>query len=385
MKVFRSLLLALVLSVAAQAATLSPGLYENEKGSPLLPVLKAAKRTLDIAIYSMADMEVLETVQKAVARGVRVRVVKEGEPVGDVACRVFSATPVKGEEPSCPAQRKLREIIVKAGGAYVPYEKATFCPDPKRYCFMHGKLVIADSQAALISTGNFDATSLCDTKEAPLARCNRDFTYLTADPITVKTFQAVFEGDLTRRAYNLPALLGGQAANRVTVSPYSMAPMVRLIQAAKKYVRIENQYLNDPTLNKAILEVAKRGVKVDILVSSVCAFGKPDQFQEDRTRQTYGAFDAAGIRTRMFTSSLGVGRHPGYLHAKAIIVDDAAAWVGSTNGSTNALNNNREFGVFLGDKASISGLASHFDRDFASNGSETWEESLRCAKDTPFK
>jgi len=383
MKVVRSLVLTLVLAVSAHAATLSPGLYENEKGSPLLPVLSAAKRTLDIAIYSMADMAVLEAVQKAIARGVKVRVLKEPEPVGNVSCKVFSATPTKGEEDSCPAQRKLRELIVKSGGQYVPFNKKALCPNPDRYCYMHGKMVVADSQAALVSSGNFDASSLCDTKE-PLPRCNRDFTYLTSDPVTVKTLQAVFEGDLTQRAYNLPALIGGQAANRLTVSPYTLAPLVRLIQAAKKSVRIENQYVTDQTLNKALMDAAKKGVKVEVLVSSVCAFSKPDKDQEDRIRQLYTAFDAAGIRTRMFTSSLGVGRHPGYLHAKAMVIDDAAAWMGSTNGSTTALNNNREFGVFLGDKPSVKGLASRFDRDFAANGSETWEESLRCAKDTPF-
>jgi HKD family nuclease len=33
------------------------------------------------------------------------------------------------------------------------------------------------------------------------------------------------------------------------------------------------------------------------------------------------------------------------MHAKVIIVDDKSAWVGSNNGSTKAMNFNREFGI----------------------------------------
>ncbi len=381
-RIFLAAVLATWLSVGAVPArgvALTPGLYDNETGSPLLPVILATKKTLDIAIYTMTDTAVLQALHQALARKIRVRVIKEPEPVGDTPCRVFAA-PIASEEPSCGEQRKLKDAIIASGGSYVPFEKKAFCPDPTKYCFLHGKLVVADQQAALVSTGNFDGSNLCDPVEHP-KRCNRDYTYLTADPITVRALATIFEGDLGRRSYNLPAILSGSVAQRLTVSPYSLAPLVQFIRSAKANIRIANQYLWEPHLNQALVDAAKRGVRIDLLVASACAFQPPTPKDQERVKEVFSAFDGAGIRSRMFTSSQLIKGVPGYLHAKAILVDNQRAWVGSVNGSSTAFNNNREFGLFVEDRPSIVGLASRFDADFASAGTESWQESLRCLKD----
>ena len=198
----------------------------------------------------------------------------------------------------------------------------------------------------------------------------------------MRTLSAVFEGDLTRKAYNLSSILSSPASRALTVSPYSLAPLVQFIQSARSSIRIENQYLHEDHVNQALIEAAKRHVKVEILVSSACAFQTPTPKEQDQVRQIYAAFDAAGIKSRMFTSALRIKGVSGYLHAKAIVVDDAKAWVGSVNGSVTALTNNREFGLFFADRVSVTGLSRRFDQDFSSAGTESWEESLHCLKDT---
>jgi len=85
----------------------------------------------------------------------------------------------------------------------------------------------------------------------------------------------------------------------------------------------------------------------------------------------------------MFTDLQKVGGMPGYMHAKAIVIDEKRAWVGSINGSTTAVNKNREFGVFFDDTAAVRKLIAQMQEDFTSPNSESWHEGLMCAKDTP--
>ncbi|POA74772.1 hypothetical protein C1882_29035, partial [Pseudomonas sp. FW305-E2] len=67
-----------------------------------------------------------------------------------------------------------------------------------------------------------------------------------------------------------------------------------------------------------------------------------------------------------------------YLHAKAIIVDGAHAWVGSVNGSTTSLSDNREYGIFLDDNNLINQLDKFVSSDFNNNASESWQDSIVC-------
>jgi phosphatidylserine/phosphatidylglycerophosphate/cardiolipin synthase-like enzyme len=82
----------------------------------------------------------------------------------------------------------------------------------------------------------------------------------------------------------------------------------------------------------------------------------------------------------MFNKNIEIyGKH-GYLHAKAIIVDDKKAWMGSVNGSTEALTLNREFGIFFKDAHNVHKLAFEMNKDFRDPNAETWEESFDCAE-----
>ena len=51
------------------------------------------------------------------------------------------------------------------------------------------------------------------------------------------------------------------------------------------------------------------------------------------------------------------------LHAKAVIIDDNKAFVGSFNFTKNSLENNREVGIFIKEK-SILELVNSFQEDW---------------------
>ena len=358
----------------------SVGLYVNSEGSPLLPLIRSSRRQLDIEIYTMGDAEVRNAIRDAIHRKVRVRVVQEPSPVG-AACDVFR---IKGgatkTTSDCADSQQLVNDVKAAGGSYVPFQKDQLCGQPGAGCFEHGKLAIADAAIALVSTGNFDSTNLCDAAASP-SHCNRDYSVITEETDVVGSLEGIFEKDLGATRYDVSSVITKSALSKMTVSPLSLAPIVSFIQSAKSSILLENQYLKEPTINAALIAAAKRGVRVELSIASACAFAKPQPALSDEWTQTYASFEQAGISVRAFTKHILVNGKPGYLHAKAIVIDGSRAWVGSVNGSTTSTSANREFGLFLTEQGEVAKLADQMSRDQRDPNAETWQDSLICAKD----
>jgi cardiolipin synthase len=345
------------IAVSTHASGVGPvdRLYENGVDPSLvIPFIQSAQKTLDIEIYTMEDLSVINAIKTAIGRGVKVQIVQTSNPVGD-PCGVFD-TNAAGD--SCAPLRDFVSYVNSHGGKYVPFSFG-LCGTPGKSCFQHGKMMIVDGKEALISTGNFDPTNLCD---------------LSAN---------VFQHDLSFEPYDLSSIIGSET--RITASPLSMTPLMNFIDSAKKSIQLENQYLQDPTMNAHLIAAAHRGVKVFVMVASVTAFGRlsatSDASQISRWTSTYTAFDQAMINTKIFDNSMTINSQPGYLHAKVILVDGNRAWVGSVNGSTESLTENREFGIFSNDTAVVKKLAEVLYADFTNPNAETWKQSLNCVKD----
>ena len=364
----------------ASSATVIDHVYDNASdGSPVISFIQSANKTLDVEIYTMKDTNVIAALKDAMGRGVKLRIIQTPTPVLD-ACPVFKPSDVSTPA-DCLALRQFVTYVNAHHGVYIPFSFA-LCGDPTTSCYQHGKMMIADKKHVLLSTGNFDPTNLCDLPEAP-ARCNRDYTMLTTDSKVAKTLSTIFQNDIAGTAYDLETVLA--ISPRVTASPDSMQPLVDFINSATKTLQIQNQYLNDPTMNDAIMAAASRGVKVSVMVSSVTAFGKlnptSDQTKIGKWTTNFKAFDQAGVVSRIFDDAMKVNGKPGYLHAKAMVVDGLHAWIGSVNGSTKSLTMNREFGIFSDDKAVVAHLSSVMSADFNNRKAETWKQSLVCKND----
>ena len=241
-------------------------------------------------------------------------------------------------------------------------------------------MVIVDGTQTLVSTGNFNTSNLCDKIEHPSA-CNRDYSILSTDEDVISTLSQFFENDLKGSAYNVSDVLSQAPTQKLTVSPLSLAPLVAFINSAKTKVQVQNQYLKDTNLNQALMDAAKRGVTVEVMVASACSFGKPTASELKSWNKIYTAFDGAGVKARAFTRNIQVNGIAGYLHAKAIIVDETRAWVGSVNGSTTSLSNNREYGLFVNDLTEVQKLKAFMDQDFVNPNGESWQDSAICKND----
>ena len=367
-------------SFGAPAAAVEQ-LYDNASdGSPIVSLIASAKKSIDIEIYTMKDMGVINALKTAMGRGVKLRVIQTPNPVAD-SCGVFK--PSDASTPAdCLAIRAFVTYVKNNGGQYESFS-FDLCGIQGKSCYEHGKLMIIDQKEVMMSTGNFDPTNLCDQAESP-AHCNRDFTVTTTDVAAVQAYESIFDKDLLATPYNLQSIL--ETAPNVTASPLSMQPIVDFIGTAKKTLQIENQYLNDPTMNNAIVAAAKRGVKVFVMVASVTSFGALDPTNDaskiSRWESTFKEFDQAGIKSLIFDDQMKVNNNPGYLHAKTILVDGTHAWVGSVNGSTMSLTSNREFGYFSNDKTFTKHLGEVMYADFSNRNAETWLQSLNCKKDS---
>ncbi len=382
----KSFLFAFVSSIFATIAFAAPnpGFYENSTGSPLIPLVQSARSSLDIEIYTMQDKKFRSALRSTLKRHVKVRIVKDGSPLGE-KCDLFQPNSANTDS-DCKDQRKLVEEVRASGGEFVPFNKKALCPNgggaEGHSCFEHGKIAIADRSTLLLSSGNFDSTNLCNSKSLE-ARCNRDYTLILDDQDVIDTVEAIFEHDLTGKSYDLKSLIPAKLNGRLTVSPFSLEPLVDFISSAQVSIDIETQYLNEPRTNAALIAAAKRGVRVSVTTASACAFDQPSKFTKEKVTKIYSAFDAAGISSRMFTAENKVKGHPGYLHAKAIVVDGVRAWVGSANGSTTAMTQNREYGYFFDDRGWVEKLLPIMTNDHASPNTESWRESLNCTKDQP--
>ena len=376
------------LALAGNPSMPVPGVYLNSAGSPLIPLLQSASQSIDIEIYTIKDPTVHQLIRDALARKVRVRILKDPTPLGDV-CNEFlptgQVTPAGNQSAECSELRKLVQDVRAAGGTFEPFDKANLCPNGGKPngngCFEHGKIAIADGQTALISTGNFDDTNLCIASENP-SRCNRDFSVIENDPTLVRTLENIFQSDLAGNSYDVRTLIPSSLAGALTVSPYSLQPILDFINSAKSTIDLETQYLKDSEMNAALMNAAKRGVKVNVTVASFCAFGAPSSYEAQTTQKIYGAFDNAGISSAIFNVTNTINGHAGYMHAKVIVVDGTNAWIGSENGSTESLTQNREYGIILnGSTGWVSGVLDVVRGDHSNSNVETWSQSLSCTKD----
>lgn len=391
-----SLWLLFALHLATNAfASVELGLYvHGERPSPVPAMIDAATKTVTIAIYEMNDEKVLAALKDAAERGVIVSILKEPDPL-EYPCKMFprSLTDETGHEEgaadtsiheesktdNCKTQQKLVGIVNQHGGRYVAFNKHNLCGVAGKGCFQHGKVVVVDSQLALISSGNLNDTNLCDLDQKPSV-CNRDYSVITDDADVIAGLEAVLEKDLLGHHYDLKSLMTENLLAKLTVSPVSLGNIVAFIESATTSIQIQNQYLQEPTLNAALVSAAKKGVRIEAMVSDVCNFKKPSAGKHAQITRTYSEFDKAGIQSKMFNKDQQVNGKPGYLHAKAIVVDGTRAWVGSMNGSTEAATQNREFGIYFDQTDWVNKLVATMTSDFNDPLAQTWKQSLNCQR-----
>lgn len=146
----------------------------------------------------------------------------------------------------------------------------------------------------------------------------------------------------------------------------------RAIEAARSSIYIENQALPVPAVARKLEGALRRGVEVVVLVPA-----EPDAYVRaarlDPARaELFARVEALGRHETFalvgLSAPAGEGRRTVYVHAKAMLVDDAWATIGSCNLHAHSLGGHTEMNASVWDGDVVRALrrdllAEHLDRD----------------------
>jgi cardiolipin synthase len=181
-------------------------------------------------------------------------------------------------------------------------------------------------------------------------------------------------GEVLTASRFLPPIAPGTGPRSVSVvsSPSDAAQPIRVLfwlsfAHARRRLWICNSYfIPDPRLRKAVVDRARQGVDVRILVPGNHTDAIPVQFAG---RSYYEELLAAGVRIFEFL--------PAMMHAKTVVVDDAWSVIGSANMDERSMELNEENIVGIADPGFARAVADGLERDFARSREVMLEEWRR--------
>lgn len=294
---------------AAPEALVGPQVSAFGLEERVIAAIDSATTSVDVQMYAFTKTNLADRLVAARNRGARVRVILD---------------------PSQPNDTVVARLA--AGGI-------TAVDAPAGFVNAHAKYLIVDGNRAVILSGNFTSAGLDD---------QRNYGLDDRDPDDVAALVEVFAADLANR----PAVL---TCPRLVITPGdSKARILTLIGSAQTSLDLELYYLADTNVRAAVITAKNRGIAVRVLLADV------GEIPDNAT--TANTLKAAGVAVRTL-------RNP-TVHAKAIIVDGAAALVGSNNMSITSFRDNREVGAIVRDAATVNRVKSQLDADW--NAATAW-------------
>jgi cardiolipin synthase A/B len=287
---------------------------EPEQGyGPIYTLLSSPRRSLDLTMYELEDVQAERVLAADARRGVRVRVLLN---------RAFT-----GVRANTAAFNYLRAHKVHVHWASHHVD------------ITHQKSFVIDKRRAVVMTGNLTSQYYSTT---------RDFAVVDSQAKDVAAIESTFNLDWNNKAGKAPH------GKDLIWSPGSEAGLVKLIRSAHHTLLVENEEMKAPQIIDALVAAAKRQVKVTVVMT--------------RQSDWYPAFDTlanAGVTVSTYSESA-----PLYIHAKVIVADSHRAFLGSENFSVGSMQYNRELGLVTTAKPIVQALARVLDKDAA--GGQPW-------------
>jgi len=361
----------------ATTAVLSP----DAGDLPLLRFLGSAGSTIEVGVYTFQSERIASVLAAAAGRGVRVRVLLDGSPVGGVEedeHRVVGGLLAAGID--------VRWLV---GSTDVV----------KRYRYLHAKYALVDRRAAWIGSENFGTAGFSPDHEG-----NRGWSVIVDDADLTGILRNVFETDFDPRrpdsiAAREPVLLPLPPA--ASVVPWSSGSPSRprsarivltpdttldpegilgLFASAKDRLSIDAFYLDEmwgdtpsPFL-EAALAAARRGVSVRILLDGSWASVEADSGTNDDVLERINrraTDERLPLEVRLLEPRGSIER----LHNKGAVVDGRAVLVSSMNWALGSATENREVGLIVDDPDLARTFETSFDADWEgrpTSGVDAW-------------
>jgi phosphatidylserine/phosphatidylglycerophosphate/cardiolipin synthase-like enzyme len=294
----------------------------------VVPAIARAQRTIDVASFDFNLPSVVDGLIAAKKRGVKVRVVYDGQ---------------EGE-----TELKQEELVAKTGGQ--PFEKAEkagieMVSGGRSNGLMHNKMIIIDSQVVFVGSWNI---SYNDTYR------NNNNLLEIYNPQIIQNYQAKFNEGFESKRFGAKATLlspnpklvinGTPVENYFSPDDEVMQKLVAEVGKAKKSVRFIAFTYTHADLSGAMIAAFQRGVVVEGVI-------------ENR-----GA--SQGAMPRLFCAKVPV-RTDGNkytMHHKVIIIDDETVVTGSYNFTKSADDSNDDNVIIIRSASLAAVFKAEFDR-----------------------
>jgi phosphatidylserine/phosphatidylglycerophosphate/cardiolipin synthase-like enzyme len=269
-----------------------------------------ARSTIDLSLYELADPTVERELIARARAGVTVRVLLNADYDGRYENAAAAST-------------------LEAGSVQVRWAPAG--------TIFHAKYAVIDDDAAYIGTGNLVVRDYPST---------RDFWVEDERASDVAAVTSTFDADFADRS-SAPVAAGG-----LVWSPGSTSTLVALIASATRTLLVENEEMDNTTIETALAAAARRGVDVKVVMTS-----------SPEWSAALGDLARAGVKI----STLGSSQI--YIHAKVICADCSATagtvFIGSENFSTSSLDYNRELGLITASPPAVAAVERAVNADYA--------------------
>jgi phosphatidylserine/phosphatidylglycerophosphate/cardiolipin synthase-like enzyme len=142
-------------------------------------------------------------------------------------------------------------------------------------------------------------------------------------------------------------------AHRLIVQPDGgVAPVVELIDGAKRSLRVKQFTLTDPDVIKAIERAHARGVAVRVMLN-------PHRSSGDRANdETHAALKRAKITIEWSNPAFAV------THEKSIVIDDETALIATFNLCTKYFTETRDYGIVTTDRREVDEVIAGYEADW---------------------
>jgi phosphatidylserine/phosphatidylglycerophosphate/cardiolipin synthase-like enzyme len=302
-------------------------------------VLRSADRRLYLAGYTFSSARAADALAAAARRGVDVRVLVEGGPVGGVTRR----------------EARLLDRLARAG-----VEVRAVAGPYARYDFHHAKYAVADDRA-LVTSENWKPSGTG-------GRANRGWGVVVRDAELADRLARVFRADAGWRAavewqrYRAnqtfqsatastgsyparfrPRRFRADAVHLVVAPDNAESRVVSLVRSADRSVAVQQVSVEpgSPFLRAAVA-AARRGVRVRVLLSGAWYVREDNRKLVGRLRNLSAReglpLDASLVEPRSRFEKV---------HVKGVVVDRRRVYVGSLNWNNHSARENRELGVIL--------------------------------------
>lgn len=330
--------------------------------TPFLDLVDGARRELLVEGYTLASADVAAALARAADRGVAVRVLLEGAPVGGRP----------------PEEEPLVAALV-ARGAEVSFlgSEGAF---PARFATLHAKTMVADRERALVSTDNWHEGAFPAT---PGGSGSRGFALLLEDANASRVLAGAIladlapwpdvhparvdalppPADLTPRRAEPGIAFRTSGAWNVTpaLSPFDGEDAVlRLVRNATRRVDVAMLFADarfgdapDPFLD-ALVDAARRNVTVRLLLDA--------RTDDGRNAAAVARLAALASREGLPLDARLADRNA-TLHAKMLVADDAF-YVGSMNWGNASARRNREVGLVVEAPDAAAWLDARFGKEW---------------------